>query len=112
MKRPDVVAELVLAGNQSVVGVKIQGDNYEINVLLSADDVDRLNREELPVAPDEHAVTAGTCFNAPTHWSRCDGNVMTIVVGQDDVTWDFGVWMPVDTFTEIKRLILALRPSL
>ncbi|WP_345682612.1 hypothetical protein [Novipirellula caenicola] len=112
MKRPDVVAELTLAGNQNVVSVKIQGDNYEINVLLSGDDIDRLNRENLPVVPDDHAVTAGLCLNAAAHWSRCDGNVMAIVVGHGDVTWDVGVWMPVDTFAEIKRLILGLRPSL
>ncbi|WP_147867676.1 hypothetical protein [Stieleria maiorica] len=112
MKRPDVVAELALAGNQNVVSVKIQGDNYEINVLLSADDIDRLNREDLPVVPDDHAVTAGICFNAAAHWFLCDRNIMGIVVGHDDVTWDVGVWMPVDTFTEIKRLILCLRSSL
>jgi len=112
VKRPDVVAELAIAGNQTVVGVKIQGGSYEINVLLSSDDIDRLNREDLPVAPDDHAVTAGTCFNAAAHWSRCAGDMMAIVVGHDDVTWDIGVWMPIDTFTEIKRLILALRPSL
>ncbi len=37
---------------------------------------------------------------------------MAIVVGHDDVTWDIGVWMPIDAFTEIKQLILALRPLL
>ena len=112
MKRPDVIADYSLVGDQRVVSVKIQSDTYEINVLLTADDIDRLDRNDLPVVPEEHSITAGTCFSSPAHWSRSDDNILGIAVGHDDVTWDVGVWMPFDTFTEIKRLILALRPTL
>ena len=112
MKTPDITAEIAIDSGTPVVAVKIQASTYELNVFLNSTDVDTILNANLPLAPEQTALCAGESCGAPAHWSLDDAGNMGIVMGFDDTTWDFGAWMPRDTFDTIKELISKLRPQL
>ena len=112
MKGPDVTAEIAIDSGIRVVAVKIQAATYELNVFLNAIDIDTLSVAVLPLVPEENAICAGESCGAPAHWSRHTNGNVGIVMGFDDTTWDFGVWMPSDTFAKVKQLIAELRSQL
>lgn len=109
---PDVTAEIAMDADTRLVSVKIQSSTYELNVFLNSMDVDALLATSLPMVPDEKSLCAGESCGAPAHWSRDTTGTMGIVMGFDDTTWDFGVWMPCSTFDIIKALIADLRSQL
>lgn len=112
MKGPDVAAKIAIDSGIRVVAVKIQAATYELNVFLNAIDIDTLSVAVLPLVPEEKAICAGESCGAPAHWSRHTNGNVGIVMGFDDTTWDFGVWMPSDTFAKVKQLIAELRSQL
>ncbi len=70
------------------VGIKIQSASSEINVFLPLKDVDALS--SLGSWADRSR-RMGTCAGADCFWSIEHG-VISILVGHDDETWDFGFW--------------------
>ena len=112
MNTPDVTAEIATDSGTPLVSVKIQAPTYELNVFLNANDVDALLQADLPIIPDAQALCAGESCGAPAHWSLDSAGNMGIAMGFDDTTWDFGAWMPSDTFDTIKELVAKLRPQL
>ena len=112
LNTPDVTAEIAIDHQTPVVHVKIQAVTYELNVFLNSDDVDTLLASRLPLAPDERALCIGESCGAPAYWSRDDNGTMGVALGFDDTSWDFGAWMPTDTFDAIRALVGELQPKL
>ncbi len=99
---PSVTTGIVISGGERVVGLKLQTSSFELNLLLTADDVLRLQDRILPKPPDEHCLLAGKCFGSPAFWSQSDDKHLGITIGHDDVTWDAGFWMPLTSFDNIR----------
>jgi len=109
---PDVTTGVVCVAGGKVVYVKIQSLAYELNVLLKSHDANNRLATALPLAPDEKALCAGESCGLPVHWSRDASGAIGIVIGIDDMSWDFGVWMPGSTYDTIVRMIADMRSQL
>ncbi len=72
--------------------LKIQEQSWELNISMT--------RDELALIPDVQAahwnnrgsLHIGRCAGLPTFWS-CEDGKLSILIGQDDESWDFGVTM-------------------
>ena len=52
------------------------------------------------------ALRIGECAGAPVFWSTgAESNSISVLVGHDDQTWDFGVALPASTIGEILKRI-------
>jgi hypothetical protein len=107
MNMPSISVDRAFVDERPAIAVKIQGAEYEINIVLTDDDIAILDRD-LPTVPNDRSLTAGTCFDAPVHWSKDSSDHLCIMVGQDDVTWDVGVTLPIDLFGQMLQSIRAV----
>ena len=82
---------------------KFSSDTWEANVRASAHDflalagireADWNSRASLPV---------GTCAGAPVFWSHERG-VVSILIGNDDETWDVALTVPIALVDELVRI--------
>jgi hypothetical protein len=76
--------------------VKLQSDTWKLNIWATTDELWKLAGIEKTDWDQRRTLQVGTCANAPVWWSERDGTV-DILVGHDDVTWDFGVTVPLST---------------
>lgn len=104
---PSVTTGIVISCGERVVGLKLQTNSFELNLLLTDRDVRRLLDCLLPKTPDERSLPVGTCFGAPAYWSRIDDKYLGITIGHDDVTWDAGFWMPINSLDDIRSEVAA-----
>lgn len=85
-------------GSPGVV-LKIQCRDFELNVWLRLTELPLLRR--VPSTPWESgAIPIGKSASSTAFWS-CDDARVSVVVGGDDETWDFGVSFPESTFEEL-----------
>jgi hypothetical protein len=88
--------------------IKIGTDSFEINVDVPVEFVDRLNLvRQTPWGSG--ALHIGTSAGMPAWWcvgdESEDTRILSILVGQDDETWDIAVQLPIDTVDEVLREI-------
>jgi hypothetical protein len=76
--------------------VKLQSDTWELNIWATTDELWKLADIEKTDWDQRRTLQVGTSAKAPVWWSERDGTV-DILVGHDDVTWDFGVTVPLST---------------
>lgn len=76
--------------------VKLQGETWELNVWATTDELWKLAGIEETDWVQRRTLQIGTCAKAPVWWNELDGTVY-ISVGSSDVTWDFGVTIPLST---------------
>jgi hypothetical protein len=76
--------------------VKLQSDTWELNIWATTDELWKLADIEKTDWDQRRTLQVGTSAKAPVWWNERDGNV-DILVGHDDVTWDFGVTVPLST---------------
>ena len=81
----------------AAVGLKLQHSNYEINLLIAYDEIQKLSALS---NWEPGAVQIGSAAGAAAFWSNDSGNV-SIFVGTDDENWDFGVWISEAELLEI-----------
>lgn len=91
---PSISAERVEMPDGSLRKIlKIQMSQFEINVLLTGDDVDCLQRVAAAQWNKRKSLRAGLTAGTPTFWSVESGD-LTILVGEDDEVWDIAVTLP------------------
>jgi hypothetical protein len=73
--------------------VKLQSEAWELNIWATTDEPWKLADIEKTDWDQRRTLQVGTCAKALAWWSERDGTV-DILVGHDDVTWDFGVTVP------------------
>lgn len=77
-----------------------------MNIWLTANELASVPSVRAARWDERQSIQLGRCAGAPTFWSCEDGN-LSILVGDDDECWDFGVTLPVeiidDVIEEIKR---------
>lgn len=98
-------ADSTLQDGTDAIAVKISCPTYELNVWLRVPEVALL--ETVPETPwEQGSIQAGMSAGAKVFWS-CDDGEVSVGVGHDDQTWDFGVAISLDDFevmmTEIHR---------
>jgi hypothetical protein len=76
--------------------VKLQSEAWELNIWATTDELWKLADIGKTDRDQRRALQVGTSAKAPVWWSERDGTV-DILVGHDDVTWDFGVNVPLAT---------------
>ena len=76
--------------------VKLQAETWELNIWATTDELWKLADIEKTDWDKRRALQVGTSAKAPVWWNERDGTV-DILVGHDDVTWDFGVTVPLST---------------
>jgi hypothetical protein len=100
---PSVTVEVF---DDGVCLIKFAAPDWELNVSVPASEVAVLRR--VPSSPWlPGAVRAGVSAGSPAFWSaEADGRV-SVLVGHDDQTWDFGVSFPMAALDEVLRAVEA-----
>jgi hypothetical protein len=90
---------------------KIQGQDWELNISVTEPELALIPDAQMARWDQRSSVQIGESAGLPAFWS-CEDGKLSILVGQDDECWDFGVTMPQavidDMITEIKREMLRL----
>ena len=84
--------------------VKLQGGTWELNIWATTDELWKLADIEKTDWTQQRTLRVGTSAHAPTWWHERDGMVH-ILVGHDDLTWDFGVTVPL---AAVRQLLAKL----
>ena len=95
----------VLENNVPGVSLKIQGENYELNIWLRSDEIEKLKLVK-STSWGNGSLQLGKSANNNVYWSHDNGNI-SILVGDDDEVWDFGVNIPDKNLEEILNEIQA-----
>jgi hypothetical protein len=73
--------------------IKLQGPGWELNVHLDSREVSRLLEVAQCSWQKRQALRIGKSGSSDVFWSVDNGD-LAILVGHDDETWDFGVFVP------------------
>jgi hypothetical protein len=73
--------------------IKLQGQGWELNVHLDSREISRLLEVAQCSWQKRRALRIGKSGSSDVFWS-VDNGEPAILVGHDDETWDFGVFVP------------------
>jgi hypothetical protein len=73
--------------------IKLQGSDCEVNVTVSASELDELRAVRDATWLDRRSLRAGDCLGSPAFWSREEGR-LSVLVGQDSEVWEVGFSAP------------------
>ena len=107
--KPSVTVDYRSESGLSHYNIKIQSDQFEINIAVPIEVVERLGLVR-NARWMSGALRIGTSAGAPAWWCVGDeGGVgtMSILIGEDDETWDIAIQLPVETVDEVIREIEA-----
>lgn len=108
---PSVTVERAIDGDCAAYNIKIGVPVVEINVLVSASELDRLTA--VRTAPwNTGSIQIGTCAGAAVWWAVDDEDdppALAILVGHDDETWDVGVRLPLAVLDAILEEVRRVR---
>jgi hypothetical protein len=89
----------VLEDNSSGVAIKIQSIDWELNIYFHPQEINNLKRIT-ETSWIDGSIKAGRSARSDVFWS-CDEGSVSILIGHDDQTWDFGVFIPQSEFIKI-----------
>jgi hypothetical protein len=98
----------VLVDDEQCAQAKLQSDWGELNVVLTADDLEILEKVSEARWADRGSLKAGRCLGESAYWSCEDGN-LSVLVGHDAETWEVGMFMPDTMIAELKQEIIRFR---
>ena len=86
------------------VSLKISSEHLELNLVLSESDIRNIVAN-ITNANWEHrqSIKAGTCINANVYWCCNDEGSFSILIGQDDETWEIGLKLPMYVINDLKN---------
>jgi len=97
------VNECYDADDNRCAGIKIQdGTAYEVNIMVPIDDLSRLAQVRNARWDERGSVAIGTSAGGRAFWSS-DKDGFSILIGQDDESWDISIRLPLGKFEEIIR---------
>lgn len=93
----DVTLDLASApGEPALVAVKLQTSRWELNFRATPDELAGLDAIRDTDWAARRCLHVGECAGTRVHWSA-EGETATIMVGDDDETWDFSVTVALAT---------------
>ena len=97
----DVTLDLASAPDEPIlVAVKLQTSSWELNFRATPDELVSLDAIRDTDWATRRSLHVGECAGARVHWSA-EGENATIMVGDDDETWDFSVTVSLVTVDRI-----------
>ena len=108
--QPEVAVDVV-DDEGALLDIKIATGTIEVNVLVPVDQAGLLGRvRDTPWASG--ALQIGTSAGAPAWWCTGDADGedsdnMSILVGEDDQSWDIALQFPIATIDEVLRAVAA-----
>jgi hypothetical protein len=93
-------------GRQPAVVLKIQGPMFELNVWMRPDELSVLEQVSDADWNRRESLQIGRCGDVPAFWSS-DAEHLSILVGPDDESWDFGIMVPRHTLAAILSEVRA-----
>jgi hypothetical protein len=85
------------------LAVKLQTDEWEVNVHASAAELAQLRGVRAANWNERRSIRAGESAGAAVFWSA-NGDAVTVLIGHDDEAWDVAVTVPQAVVEEIVRL--------
>ena len=75
--------------------MKIQTQDWELNIHLSEQELVELKHIRSANWNARQSIKAGVSANASVFWAyNNDRETVSVLIGQDDESWDFGVMLP------------------
>lgn len=93
---------------EKFTGLKLQGSNWELNLRLSKENIQTLNKgiKEADWSERKSIKAGTTCMSVPIYWNyEKKNNIVCIILGEDDECWDVGF---VISFSDFERMITTL----
>lgn len=97
----DVAAASMEHGAPAIT-VTVRTGRLELNIWIPQDELPLLDQVEAASWNARGSLRIGRCANSPVFWSSEAGEI-SILVGEDDETWDIGLTVPQLVFQEILR---------
>lgn len=98
---PDVVVDVEIDGRYAI---KISAETWEVNVRATPQDVAELSAVRGAAWSDRGSIAVGEAAGAAAFWSS-EGDMVTLLIGHDDETWDVAVSFPISILDEILESI-------
>ncbi|MEV6609584.1 hypothetical protein [Kutzneria sp. NPDC051319] len=97
----DVTFELITEPDGSdMVAVKVQASTWQLNLRASREELSGLDAIRGTDWTARRCLHIGECAGSGVHWA-IDDDTVTILVGEDDETWDVAVSVPVTIVDQI-----------
>ena len=90
-----------------MVSAKLSDDCWELNVRASASEFLTLRDIRTMDWDSRRVANVGTSAGANVFWCS-DGEAVTIMIGQDDETWDLALSVPVGLVDDLVRQVKDL----
>ncbi|KAB2376427.1 hypothetical protein [Actinomadura montaniterrae] len=82
----------------------LQAETWEVHIRASLADLSRLTSIRRANWDERRSLQVGECAGAPVFWAVAGDDHATILIGQDDETWDAALIVPLATIDEIVTL--------
>lgn len=89
------------------VVVKLQAGEWEVNLRASRAELTALSGIRSADWNDRRSIRAGNSAGAPVFWAS-GGDDATLMIGNDDETWDVAITLPLAAVEEIARRASAM----
>lgn len=114
MTTASISVEKDAAPEGTLYAIKIGCDEFEINVWVREAELERLS--EVRRTPWlSGSLRIGTAAEAAAWWSVSSPDegppTLSILVGHDDETWDFGVTLPLDVLDDVLNAVEEARAT-
>jgi len=82
----------------------VRAETWEVHVWAPLADLSRLSKIRTATWDERRSLQVGTCGGSPVFWAVADGGQATILIGQDDETWDVALMIPLTVVDRIVAL--------
>ncbi|MGB1217846.1 MAG: hypothetical protein ACPG5P_08205 [Saprospiraceae bacterium] len=81
---------------------KISAENWELNIKsIPKEEIELLEKIQETNWAERKTIQVGLAVNAKVFWCFTAPDIISILVGQDDETWDMGVNISLEEFKEL-----------
>lgn len=84
--------------------VMVQTETWEVHIWTPLADLARLSGIREASWDERRSLRVGVCAGSPVFWSASGDEWATMLIGQDDETWDAALMIPLKTVDEIVAL--------
>ncbi|TDB90768.1 hypothetical protein E1264_03930 [Actinomadura sp. KC216] len=82
----------------------LQAETWEVHIWAALADLSRLSGIREAIWEERRSLQVGICAGSPVFWSVAGDEQATMLIGQDDETWDAALMIPLTTVEEIVAL--------
>jgi hypothetical protein len=82
----------------------LQAETWELHIKAPLADLSQLSEIRTATWDNRRSLQVGTCAGSPVFWSVTEDDQATLLIGQDDETWDIAVMVPLSVVDEIVSL--------